>query len=430
VIESKYKSTPFLKKLLWLYFLLLLFEGALRKWVFPGLATPLLIIRDPLAVWLIIVSWRKGILEINIYVTLMMLIGVFATFTAILLGHGNLFVALYGARIFLIHFPLLFVIGKLFDKEDVERIGAFMLWVSIPMTFLLIVQFYSPQSAYVNRGVGGDLNGSGFSGALGYYRASTTFSFSTGTVAFYHLLGCYICYFWLSPSKRIPKYILVFTSILLVLAVPLSISRTLFFSVILLLIFTIFAVAVNKGSILKIIGVAVVLFVIIMLVSQLEVFQTATNVFTTRFTDANQVEGGVQSVLADRYLGGLVSALLAPDELPFFGYGLGMGTNVGSVLMSGKIEFLISEGEWGRLVGELGFSIGIIVIIVRLIVSVKITIASWHDLKYGNTLPWILLCFCLLTLPQGQWAQPTSLGFSIFVAGLTISSLRSTKGSS
>lgn len=38
-----------LRKLLWLYFWLLIFEGALRKWILPGLSSPLLLVRDPVA---------------------------------------------------------------------------------------------------------------------------------------------------------------------------------------------------------------------------------------------------------------------------------------------------------------------------------------------------------------------------------------------
>jgi len=41
-------------------------------------------------------------------------------------------------------------------------------------------------------------------------------------------------------------------------------------------------------------------------------------------------------------------------------------------------------------------------------------------LSVGDFLPWILTSYCFLTVPQGQWAQPTTLGFSVFVAGLTI----------
>jgi hypothetical protein len=35
--------------LFWVYFWLIIFEGAIRKWLLPGLSTPLLVIRDPIA---------------------------------------------------------------------------------------------------------------------------------------------------------------------------------------------------------------------------------------------------------------------------------------------------------------------------------------------------------------------------------------------
>jgi hypothetical protein len=36
-----------IRLLIWVYFWLLLGEGALRKWIFPSLSGPLLIVRDP-----------------------------------------------------------------------------------------------------------------------------------------------------------------------------------------------------------------------------------------------------------------------------------------------------------------------------------------------------------------------------------------------
>ncbi len=44
--EIIYSDNLILKKGIWLYFFLLLFEGALRKWVLPSLSAPLLIVRD------------------------------------------------------------------------------------------------------------------------------------------------------------------------------------------------------------------------------------------------------------------------------------------------------------------------------------------------------------------------------------------------
>ena len=169
-VSERYSAEPLslkemrlLKQGVWIYFFLLLFEGALRKWIFPGLATPLLIIRDPIAVWLIAKSLRRGLLVANFYLSMMVLIGVVGLFTALFFGHGNFLVALFGARILLIHFPLIFVIGKIFTRADVIKIGKACLWISIPMTILLALQFYSPQSAWVNRGIGGDVTGAGFS---------------------------------------------------------------------------------------------------------------------------------------------------------------------------------------------------------------------------------------------------------------------------
>src|SRR3954469_17205994 len=94
-----------LKQAVWLYFLLLIFEGALRKWILPGLSTPLLLVRDPIAIWLVLKGWEKNFFSSNIFVFSMILIGVIGIYTAVFLGHGNLWVAVYGARIMFFHFP-------------------------------------------------------------------------------------------------------------------------------------------------------------------------------------------------------------------------------------------------------------------------------------------------------------------------------------
>src|SRR5690606_29107199 len=187
LIENSISRDPYklLKQGIWLYFFLLIFEGALRKWFLPGLSTPLLIVRDPIALWLVLVAWKKGLLPSNIYLTVIVLLGVLGFVTTCLFGHKNIAVALSGARIFLIPIPLIFVIGNIFTKDDVEKMGRIVLWISIPMAILIAMQFYSPQSAWVNRGVGGDLEGAGFGGAMGFFRPPATFSFTNGTSLFF-----------------------------------------------------------------------------------------------------------------------------------------------------------------------------------------------------------------------------------------------------
>ena len=54
-----------IKKAIWIYFFLLLFEGALRKWFLPGISNGLLIIRDPIVLWIYYLAYSKGIFPTN-----------------------------------------------------------------------------------------------------------------------------------------------------------------------------------------------------------------------------------------------------------------------------------------------------------------------------------------------------------------------------
>jgi hypothetical protein len=418
---SNSPSLEHIKKGVWLYFLLLIFEGGIRKWILPGLATPLLVVRDPIAIWLIFQALKHNIIKTNWYISSMLIIGMLGVFTAVLFGHGNLYVAIYGARILIYHFPLIFIIGRIFTYEDVLKMGRATLIIAIPMALLTAAQFYSPQSAFVNRGIGGDEAGGGFTGALGFFRPPGTFSFTNGNSLFFSFVAPWILFFWFAPGM-INKWILISATCGLIIAIPLSISRSLFFSVGVSVAFTLVA-ALRKPELLKgIFGGIIIMSFAIIILSQFSFFSTAVEAFTNRFDGANESEGGVHGVLVDRYLGGLVGAISNSSNQPFWGYGIGMGTKVGSMLLSGKTIFLISEEEWGRLVGEMGPLMGLSVIFIRIALSFKMAVSSFKALSLDNMLPWVLLSFGILSVPQAQWAQPTSLGFSILIGGLIIAS--------
>src|SRR5690554_5155142 len=175
------------------------------------------------------------------------------------------------------------------------------------------------------------MEGAGFTGAMDFMRPPGTFSFTNGLTLFYSFAAPFVFYFLLH-LKEINKFILIGASLGLLAAIPLSISRSLFFSVGVVGVFTIIAVARKPQYFGKIIGATITLVLAIAFLSQISFFQTATEAFTNRFETANEAEGGVESVLMDRYLGGLLGSLNGnnAETVPFFGYGLGMGTNVGS----------------------------------------------------------------------------------------------------
>ena len=122
----------------------------------------------------------------------------------------------------------------------------------------------------------------------------------------------------------------------------------------------------------------------------------------------------------DRFVGGMAGAVLNAPNIPFFGYGIGMGTNVGAILISGDRRFLISEEEWGRIIGELGLLLGFIIIFIRVSFCLHVLKKGIKELRNGNTLPWMLLSCAFINVWQGGWAQPTSLGFATLEGGLIL----------
>jgi hypothetical protein len=225
--------------------------------------------------------------------------------------------------------------------------------------------------------------------------------------------------------KGVNKIMLIAATGGLLAAIPLSISRTLLFMVIVAVLFAV-AVLIRKPKYVgRMFIAALIVTVALMFLGNTSFFKTATEALTNRYETASDHEGGVHGTLVNRWLGGMLEPIFDSHSQPFFGHGIGMGTNVGAMLLTGdNTVFLISEGEWGRLIGELGPLLGLAVILLRLGLSIKIAVLSYKKLMADDLLPWFLLSFALLTIPQAQWAQPTVLGFGTLVGGLIIASLR------
>lgn len=420
------------RKAIWIYIFLLIFEGALRKWFLPSLATPLLLVRDPIAIWLTIVGLQKGWIKSG-YAKAMMVVASISFILTLIVGHHNLYIALFGWRIYFFHFPMIFVLGKVLTRTDLLKIGQFILWVSIPMTVLIFIQFHSPQTALVNIGVGGE-GTAGFGGALGYMRPPGTFSFTSGYVSFQAAVGCFLLYYLLMNNTlpkeyQFSKIVLTVLAGCYLLSIPTSISRTHFFQTGVYLIF-LFAAAIRKnkfkGKFLKFTIIAVIAGIILSLTG---LGETSVEAFTSRFESANELEGGMEGVIGDRYVGGLLGSLIN-FQIPIFGYGIGIGTNVGAKILGGNMYSFGFNGEieWSRIIGECGMLLGLIIIGIRLFFSLYILKKAYNILvKKNDLLPWMLSAGMMLTIPQGQWAIPTNLGFCILFGGLTLAATNSSK---
>jgi hypothetical protein len=420
-----------IRQLLWLYFWLLIFEGALRKWVVPGLANPLLLVRDPVA--LLALWWGWPLLRQRrwqFWLQPLMVIGPIAFLLAITVGHGDIPTALYGARILLLQLPLIFLYASAFDRQDVIRFAWTFIWLSLPMTVLLVAQSSLPDSHILNVAPGGE-GSAAFQGALGRSRPPGVFTFITGVVSFYSIAASSLFMLLYGTSLRLHgRLVCAVAAIALVVALPVSISRSLLAGYILVLISVIVALVLTRTRILPLISGLLAVSIAIGIATTIPAFQDTSAAFVSRWEGAGGVDrdeegdvGIVSYQLEKRVLPGFTRPFQSLENVPFFGYGIGMGTNVGARRLTGQMLFLLGEGGWEASLGELGLPLGLAFIIWRIALTLWIMRLALQAALRGNRLSLILAGSSLLTVMIGQLSQPTGLGFLVLSGGLTLAAL-------
>ncbi len=405
---------PYVKPLLWAYFLLLVLEGALRKWILPGLAEPLLIVRDPVVIATYFLALSSGHFPFRpALLALAGLAGLSLVFA--LIAGAPLFVAIYGLRINYLHVPLVFVMGAALDHADVVRIGRAALWLTLGITGLMFLQYNSGPGSFLNKGIGGGEVGQ-LGGALGKIRPPGPFSFITGPMAWYPLATAFAFYGWTHPGTY-PRRLLVAATAAIVIAVPISISRSLLFSVLVVVVFGLFTVARDVrrlGTVLVPIGLAVLML-------QVAANQELTAAFSARWEESTVRGGGVGVSIFQRFFNDHLVAFAVMWDAPLFGHGIGLGSNVGARFTTGALTFLLAEGEWPKILLELGPVLGAGFILFRCWLALHVLWSAWLGLlRHNDGLGWMLVGASLLLVVSGQWAPPTILGFAVFGSGLAL----------
>jgi hypothetical protein len=408
--------------LLWAYFWLLIFEGALRKWFLPGLSNPLLIMRDPICLAILVFGWpylsRSYWYQ---WILALYAIGGVAISLAMLGGHRDLPTALFGARILFLHMPLLFLFPLVFGREEVWHFARSTLLIAIPMTILIALQFSLPQSHILNIAPGGE-GSAGFGGALDKFRPPGTFSFINGLTDFYALAAAFLVAWLTCGPKPVPRWIWI-SAAGIIFALPLSISRTLLFSYALVAIMAAMSSALAGRTIRNFALACVLLTALASVVSQSSLFQDAKEAFLFRWDDATWSEGegeGVSGVLSKRVVGSMLSGLKMAGQVPLSGLGIGLGTNVGAMRAVGSKDFVVAEAAWPTIVGELGPILGLLLILLRVALAYKLVVYALFDARQKNPLPLVLGAVALPALIIGQTSQPTSLGFFVLSVGLML----------
>lgn len=177
-------------------FILLVIEGALRKWVFPQASDMMYFLKDIvllgayLKYYVFSASEIKYSCKNNLIKTLIFIVVGWCLFQAFNPSLGSPIVGFFGARGYLFYIPLMWMLLNLFQSE--EELYKFLrshLLLTIPVGILGIAQFFSPASSPLNAYAGTEGPGIATFGATSAVRVTGTFSFISGYSVY--LLVCF-----------------------------------------------------------------------------------------------------------------------------------------------------------------------------------------------------------------------------------------------
>jgi hypothetical protein len=415
------KNILTIKRLIWICFWLLIFEGSLRKWVIPQLSTPLLLVRDPFVILAYYLAFRSRIFPNHLFVRATLVLA-FVFFPAGLVATvftdvSNVSVVLFGLRTDFLYLPFIFLIPKVFTIEDVIKVGRFFLLLSLPMAALMVLQFYASPDSFLNRGAGGE-QARQIVSALGKIRPAGTFSFIVGPVFFYAIVTAFALYGFFRRGIY-PTPLLVSAATGTLIAMSVGGSRSLVLSCAIVLAAYFLGSALRPRMIGRSFQLLSFLVVAALCLSLLPFVNDGLEVTGTRFEAANNSENPLQRIFVS-----YTDTYNSIERIPPLGIGLGLGTNGGAGLLGASGIFLLAENEWPRVVRESGPFLGTAYIILRVLLVFWMGRVSLRTASRDNVLPLLLFSACFDGILSGQFGQPTALGFATFAGGICLAAMQ------
>lgn len=418
----------------WCYLLMLIFEGAIRKWFLPGLSDLFLVIRDPIVLYVIYLSVKYRLLK-DKFIIYLFVLSIISFVLTLLFGHHNIGVALYGVRITLLHIPSIFIFGKILSRQDIYLIGKVVLCISVVMFVIILLQYFSSSNSWINRGTGG-VGTASFQAISGYMRPSGTFSFTSGLCEFELLVNLYLFYFLynnnsLGKTYRLNFIILLVFTVIFFFSIVLCLSRAVIFQTFLMSLIILVYPFFMRENIIRAVNFVLLFIVLCIILLQFDVFKLALENIFIRFEQASKSEGHViEGTLGERLFGSFYRAFFdtqnfSNKDIPFFGFGLGIGTKVGEAILNIRSighSFAFAEEEWSRIICEVGLFQGIFyLLVVRLFFPIYFLIKALTYIRKDFFLYLSIFPF-LLYMINSQWTVPTSLGFTVVLSSLFMAS--------
>lgn len=404
---------------------LLIFEGALRKWVLPNAQEWLFFVRDPFALGIYFLAWKNDMWPkwTPIFKVGMVLAAVSIPLAMVQMVSSGLhpLTAIYGWRMYFWYLPLAFIVGEQFRGKDLKTLVKHSLIVCVPISILVLAQFRSSADSFINSSLGGS---QAMLVAQGVVRTSGTFTVAAAQTLFVGSVIAFLLTAWLLPRKQRPfnTLTLLIASAAVLSTFAVSGSRSVFFQ--------------GALDFLGAIGSAIIIFqrkprvkvllilptiVLVTGILYVTVFSSAAEVMMERQINASANEG----MITNRLFNMMTGVFKVVPSASVLGLGIGAGTMGGARLATGSPVFSLAEDEWSRILLECG-AFGVCYIFYRFwLVGWLIKNAITAVKRTMNPLPLVLIAFIGITIFQGQISlQGTINGYGWLFIGFCIAANR------
>lgn len=398
---------------------IVVFEGAIRKWIASSATLPLILLRDLICVYLVFYVWKRGYFRRQKNITLMLFawsccVALWGLLQA-LINDTSPLILLIGLRFWLLYVWFGYAAAAAMTESDFRAATLTMCVLLLVMAPLAMLQYYSPPAARINVEVD-NAEGEVFTAVLGVVRTTGTFSFTSGYTTFLALVAP-LTLAVAAARKKLPwqaGFASLAFALLIIGSIVSGARGAVIFTGALVAIYLIgrliFSRGADKGKAL--VGMVVMLLAVVL---ALFFFQAAVDTTSQRFGDAAE---------AENFWGRVFTIFVGEpgihDAFTWLGFGIGQGSNLAGFVQTGAAAFTLGETEAGRtlleggLLGYLFSALKVVVLAVGLLKSLRIAMRT--GILFPLTL-WSTLALGLLTWPGiGQLTANALLGILIAFA--------------
>lgn len=190
-MQLKQKTSVYVRWGLGLFLLLLIYDGALRKWVLPDAQQVLFIAKDVLLLGLLAYAMLNigRAYRFKIQPAAGALFALYAAWVLLESGNLNLpsvMVGVWGLKAHLLYAGLILLLPMAFNNLDelLRWLVKIYPWVVVPVCTVAFVQLASPADSFINQSLKGGVEGQSYFGEAGLLRVNGTFSYISGMAAF------------------------------------------------------------------------------------------------------------------------------------------------------------------------------------------------------------------------------------------------------